>query len=265
MLKRVRKSIIETSLTAIPVVVMVFAVGTLLWAFVNHRSALDYCLRANTLGGRIQIVDPQGEPLSQEAVSELLAKIEGARKEFFDSNTITFLWSLIFILGVNVAVYVYGRALKSLRQTEEQSASIARMVRQLVPLWKSLQVSDVIAMLYAQAEEGVASLASRPNEVAPVLRDTFTAIEDKLGALTRPGLGLEPFCYDRLILDVAQRTHLALAKLARPTPEEPAVSEIAREILEQSQRCLTRLRSRDLVRRYDTLLANVNDLPEGAR
>jgi len=264
-LKRVLKWTTDALLTVAPLVVVAATVGMLVWAFVNHRSALDYCLRANTLGGRIQIVDSQGKPLSQEAVNELLTKIEGARKEFFDSNTITFLWSLIFILGVNVAAFLYGRAQKSLRQTEEQSAIIARNARHLLPLWASLQVSDVIAMLCGQAEQLVASLASRPNEVAPVLRDTFTAIEDKLGALTESGLGLEPFCYDRLILDVAQRTDLALAKSARPTREEPAGSEIPQEMWRRSQHCLKLLRSRDLVRRYDTLLASVRDLAEGAR
>jgi hypothetical protein len=220
---------------------------------------------ANTLAGRITVLDPQSKPLSQEAVNELLTKIEGARKEFFDSNTITFLWNMLFIVGVSVAVYVYSRALQSLRQVDRQTASLARKAQGIAPLLESLKVSDVIAMLYGRAEQLVSVLLSRPGEVAPVLRDTFTSIQERLGAVTKSELGLEPWLYDRLILEVAQRTNSSLAKLAEPTHDEPTGSEIAHEMLERNQRCLKLLRSRDLVRRYDTLLANVRDLAEGAR
>ena len=265
MLKRVLKSIIETSLTAAPLVVVAFTVAMLVWAFVNHRSALSYCLLANTLAGRITVLDPQGKPLSQEAVNELLTKIEGARKELFDSNTITFLWSLLYIMGVSVAVYVYSRALESLRRVDKQTASFARKARGLVPLLESLKVSDVIAMLYGQVEQLVTLLLSRPDNVAPVLRDTFTAIEERLGVVKKSELGLEPWLYDRLILDVAQRADLALARLAEGIQEGPADPEVAQEMLKRSQRCLKLLQSREPVRRYATLLANVGDLAKGAR
>ena len=81
MAKRTLKWIIDTLLTAAPLVVVALSICALFWAFLNHRSALDYCLRANTLGGRIKVVDSQDKPLTQEAVNELVTKLELARKE----------------------------------------------------------------------------------------------------------------------------------------------------------------------------------------
>ena len=91
-----------------------------------------------------------------------------------------------------MAAYVYSRALRSLKQVEEQTANLVKKAQGIAPLLESLKVSDVIAMLYGEAEQLVALLLSRPDEVAPVLRDTFTAIEERLGAVTKSKLGLEP-------------------------------------------------------------------------
>ena len=69
---------------ALFVATMVFL---LILAYFNHRSALSW----SVVWEKSIIADASGNAVSREALIELRAKLESARKELFDSNTITFL------------------------------------------------------------------------------------------------------------------------------------------------------------------------------
>jgi len=179
------------------------------------------------------------------AADAIVNRLQLARKDLFDSNTTTFLFSLLVLTVVNLAVYLHTRSLEGLRRSEEVAAQAAAVSQVVGSAFEAALFSGSLSVLYARTERLADEMFRAEANVShpPVLRDIFSMICEQLQQAKESRVGIDPVTYSG-ILDGSHRFVRTLKRLRDSQVVERGVAD---DLIGRSKRCMDLLLSFDFV------------------
>jgi hypothetical protein len=222
-------------------------------AFHNHQRALDIVQNSTRAEQELLSLNGAG------TVEGVLHQLQVARKELFDSNTTTFLFNLLVLTVVNLAVYLHTRSLEGLKLAEKKAQSSAAVASALGPLLEGEMVSSAVATPLFRAERLAIDLAVRARGAtgspAPDLRDAIKAVRLRLQDAADRRIGIERNMF-ACIEDAVNRIGPILKRVATAVPQS------ASELIQWNNECRVLLASNDFAGWHDSALANLKEKTE---
>lgn len=179
------------------------------------------------------------------APDAVISKLQLARKDLFDSNTITFLFNLLVLTVVNLAVYLHTRSLDGLKRSEQLAAESAAIAQAVATAFETALFSSSLSVLYARTER-LASEMARPETNAsnpPVIRDMFNMVCEQIQQAKDNRVGMDPITFSGIL----DGSHRLVRTLKRLRDSQLVEKEVATDLLERNKRCMDLLVSFDFV------------------